>query len=217
MILGFALVLTLLQVEVSFARPLNQADLNGLEQSIDKLQKFFHELRATKQREFASQQHQPNCPTTTDAQLQATPQAVHIQDKNSRLVLQYMPNSAYQVQLQNYNSANVYQQWYVIQSSFSEYYYIANSTDQYMKVIAANSSEKTPLFLQPMNSGYLDRAQLWIFLQPGNAVTTANPCFMIMNAYSGLVWNVRDYGKTPGTVVQVYPPNPGVNEQFCIF
>ena len=125
--------------------------------------------------------------------------------------------SAYQVQTQNYNSTNVYQQWYVIQSNFSQYYYIANSTDRYMKVIPSNGSSKTPLFLQPMHSGYLDRYQLWIFLQPGNAVTTANPCFMIMNAITGLVWNVRDYDKSPGTVVQVYPPNPGLNEQFCIF
>ena len=91
MILGFALVLTLLQVEVSFARPLNQADLNGLEQSVEKLQNFFHEVRATKQREFASQQHRPRCPITTNPQEQATPQAVHIQDKNSGKVLQYMP------------------------------------------------------------------------------------------------------------------------------
>ena len=216
MILGFTLVLTLLQVWVSFAQPLNQADLNGLEQSVDKLQNFFHEVRATKQREFASKQHQPGCPTTTNPQLQAMPQAVHIQDKNSGLVVQYTPNSAYKVQIQNYNSANVYQQWYVIQSNFSQYYYIATSTDQYMKVIASNGSSKTPLFLQSMNSG-LDRYQLWIFLQPGNAVTTANPCFMLMNAMTGLAWNVRDYDKSPGTVVQVYPPNPGLNEQFCIY
>ena len=59
MILGFALVLTLLRVGASFAEPLNQADLNGLEQSVDKLQNFFHEVCATNQHEFASQQHPP--------------------------------------------------------------------------------------------------------------------------------------------------------------
>ena len=60
-ILGFALVLTLLQVGVFFAQPqpLNQADLNDLEQSVDKLQNFFHKVRATNQRKFVSQEHLP--------------------------------------------------------------------------------------------------------------------------------------------------------------
>ena len=57
MILGFALVLTVLQVGVSFAMPLNinQANLNELEQSVDVLQNYFHEVHAT---EFTSQQQQ---------------------------------------------------------------------------------------------------------------------------------------------------------------
>ena len=209
-------MLTLLQVEVSFARPLNQADLNGLEQSVDKLQKFFHEARATKQREFASQQHQPRCPTTTNPQLQATPQAVYIKDKNSGLVLQYKPNSEYQVEIEIYNSANVYQQWYVIQSNFSEYYYIANSTDRFMKVIVSSGSSQTPLYLEPMHSG-LDLKQLWIFRQPANAVTTPNACFMISSAFNGLMMNVRDINTSPGTPLQVYIPTSHYNEQFCVF
>ena len=88
MILGFALVLTLLQIGVSFAVPLNQADLNDLEQSVDKLQNFFHKVCATNQREFASQQHPPRRPIT-NPRLQATPKSMYIQDRNSGLVLQY--------------------------------------------------------------------------------------------------------------------------------
>ena len=46
MIIGFALVLTLLQVRASFAVPLTQlqADLNNLERSVDELQNYFHEV-----------------------------------------------------------------------------------------------------------------------------------------------------------------------------
>ena len=259
MILGFALVLTLLQVGVSFAQPLNQADLNGLEQSVDKLQNFFHKVRATKQREFASQQHlprdrpalslarlqadlnnleqsvdelvratnqheftsqqhRPRCPTTTVTvpQLEATPQAVYIKDRHSGLVLQYKPTHDYEVVIENYNSANVYQQWYVIQSNFSEYYYIANSTDWYMKVIAAGDNSGTPLYLEPMHSG-LDRKQLWIFRQPADAVTTPNAYFMVINAKTGLAMNVMGADTAPGTYVQVYTPDSGHNEQFYFF
>ena len=76
MILGFALVLTLLQVGVSFAEPLNQAidqaDWNDLEQSIDKLQNFFHKVHATNQHEFASQHlPRPHRPALSLTQLQA--------------------------------------------------------------------------------------------------------------------------------------------------
>ena len=86
------------------------------------------EVHATNEREFASQQHQPRCrhPDTTDTQLGNTPLPVHIQDYNSGLFLQYTPNSDYQVVIEKYNSANIYQQWYVIQSNYFPDYYICN-------------------------------------------------------------------------------------------
>ena len=61
MFLGFALVLALLQVGVSFAVPLNRGDLtNALESlSTDELQTLLHEVHVH-QLEFASQQHQSN-------------------------------------------------------------------------------------------------------------------------------------------------------------
>ena len=206
--------LLILQVGASFAEPLNQlqADLNNLEQSVDEL------VRATNQHEFASQQHRPRCPTTTVTipQLEATPQAVYIKDRNSGLVLQYKPNHDYEVVIENYNSTNVYQQWYAIQSNFSEYYYIANSTDRYMKVIAAGDNSGTPLYLEPIQSG-LHRKQLWVFRQPANAVTTPNAHFMLMNAKTGLAMNVKGADTAPGTYVQVYTPDSGHNEQFYFF
>ena len=159
MILGFALVVTLLQVGVSFALPLNQADLNDLEQSVDKLQNYFHKVHATNlnQHEIASQvQYRPSRhPATTNPQLQATTQYMYIRDRNSELVLEYKPFSGYEVQIENYDAANIYQQWYVIPcDAFPEYYYIANSTatDPSMRVIAADDFA-TPLYLEPMYSG----------------------------------------------------------------
>ena len=92
-------MLTLLQVGVSFAEPLNQADLNGLEQSVDKPQNSFHEIRATNQCEFASQQHPPR----PSARLQATPISLHIYDRNSFLVLQYKPDNEYELVIEEYD------------------------------------------------------------------------------------------------------------------
>ena len=156
--LGFALVLTLLRVGVSFAQPqpLNQADLNDLEQSVDKLQNFFHKVHATNQRKFVSQEHLsgPRHPPATNPRLRATFQAVYIKDRNSGLVLQCQPNNDYQVILEHYNSTNIYQQWYVIESSFPKYYHIANSTvdDPFMKVIAAGDAIEDPLYRERMSS-----------------------------------------------------------------
>ena len=201
MILGFALVLTLLQVGVSFAVPLNQADLNDLEQSVDKLQNFFHEVHATNQREFASQQH-PHRSPATNARLQATSKFMYIQDRNSGLVLQYKPHSQYEVVIEHYDPANTYQQWYAIESGFPEYFYITNSTDeQSMRVVAGGHTLEDPLFLAPMSSD-LDFSQLWIFRQP-DAISN-NPRFVIMSAYTGLVWNVHAANKFPGNYVQVW-------------
>ena len=86
-----------------------------------------------------------------------------------------------------------------------------------MKVIVSSGSSGTPLYLETMNSGYVDRYQLWIFRQPANAVNTPNACFMISSAFNGLMMNVRDVKTSPGTPVQVYTPTSGSNEQFCIY
>ena len=127
---------------------------------------------------------------------------MYIQDRNSGLVLQYKPNSAYEVVIENYNSANIYQQWYVIQcDSFPEYYYIANSTatDPFTKVIAASDNSATPLFLEPMYSG-LPLNQLWMFRPPINS-NPSNPYYNVMNAKTGLAWNVKGASTDPGTYV----------------
>ena len=118
MLLGFALVLTLLQVGVSFAAvPFSQyqADLmNNLEQiSMDKLQKCLHEAAHINQHEIAPQQYQsrPRHPAYrgTPADLQAI-QAMFIRNRNSGFVLQYTPHNEYQVVTEHYNSSNTYQQ-----------------------------------------------------------------------------------------------------------
>ena len=56
--------------------------------------------------------------------------------------------------IENYNSASTYQQWYVLESSFPEYYYIVNSTatDPFMKVVAGGNYAIDPLHLEPMSS-----------------------------------------------------------------
>jgi hypothetical protein len=220
MILGIALVLTLLQVGVSFAMPLNQADVtslnNPVEQSVHILQNFLHEVRAKNQREFAYQQHQPRRPPTTTPQVGATSAAMYIQDRHSGLVFEYKPNSVYQVEIEPHSSSNTNQHFYVIESSFPEYYYIANSTvSPFMRVIAAGGNQ-TPLFLQPMASG-LDRSQLWIFRQPGDSITSTNPRFMVTNAQTGLAMNVKGESSQPGTRVQVYTPGSGHNMQFYFY
>ena len=220
MILGFALVLTLLQIGVSFAQPLNQANLNDLEQSVDNLQNYFQKVRATNfnQHEIASQvQYRPSGhPATTNPQLQATSQYVYIRDRNSGLVLEYKPFSDYEVKIEDYDSANIYQQWNVIPcDGFPEYYYIANSADP-SKVIAADE-KRTPLYLEPMHSGLPRQLnQLWMFRPPDRS-NPSNPFFNVMNVNTGLVMNVQGALTDPGTRVQVFSRNPGNNEQFYFF
>ena len=60
------------------------------------------------------------------------------------MVLEYKPCNDYEVVIENYDYANKYQQWYVIQND--GYYYIANSADT-DKVIAADD-KATPLYLE---------------------------------------------------------------------
>ena len=148
-------------------------------------------------------------------QVGATSQYVHITDRNSGLVLEYKPLSAYEVETELYDSANIYQQWYVIPcDGFPEYYYIANSTvtDSLKKVIAAEDNSATPLYMEPMFSG-LPLNQLWMFRPPIDS-TLSNPFFNVMNAKTGLVMNVFSASTEPGTRVQVWGQNPGFNEQF---
>ena len=80
-------------------------------------------------------------------------------------------------------STNIYQQWYVIKSSFPAYYYIAKSpvNNPFMKVIAAGDDIEDPLYLERMHIQYFIPA-LSIFYQPDT--TPNNPHFVIMNACS---------------------------------
>ena len=141
------LTLYILQVGASFAVP-HAADLNELERSVDVLQNYFHKVRPTNQREFASQQHRPEhrqChPPTTNPpdQLGSTPQFVYIKDRNSDMYLQYKPDNDYQVVIEKYNSTNLYQWWYIIlccSDGFPQYYY-NTATDWWKRVIAADGS-----------------------------------------------------------------------------
>ena len=278
MILGFSLVLTLLQVGVSFAMPLNPADMNELERSVDVLQNYFHEMHAINEREFASQQQHPmrrrpdianapevhatnerefsasqqqqprrrpdiinapevhvhatnerefasqpqlprhGHPDTANAQLEYTPLPVYIQDTNSRLFLQYTPNSVYDVVIEDYSSTNIYQQWYVIQNDhFPEYYAIANSTatDPSTKVIAAEFSASTPLYLEPLYTGPGTKLnQLWTFRQGDLTGTGNGRYYIIANANSGKVMDVYGSYTAPGTRVQVYYRKNTPNQLF---
>ena len=120
------------------------------------------------------------------------------------LVLQYKPYNDYQVVLEYYNSTNTNQQWYAFESSFPEYYYIANSTinDPFMKVVAAGNSGLNPLYLEPMSSG-LNLSQLWIFRQPAIGTDSNNPAyFVVMSAKTGLVWIEKN--GLQGGYIQVY-------------
>ena len=218
MILGFVLVLTLLQVGVYFAVPLNRADMtsmNELEQSVNKLQNFFHTVRATNQLEFASQQHLPWHPaslTHPRMQVVSDSKAVYMTDRNSGLVYEYKPLSPYKVEIEEYDCTNTYQQWYVIESDFPEYYFIANSTvnDPFMKVITAGNCSKEPLYVESITPDIINN-QLWIFRQPDS--TTNNPYFIIMSAQTGLDMNVHNANTTAGTRVQIFDRQNHLNEQ----
>ena len=218
MILGLILVLTLLQVGVYFAVPLNRADvtsLNELEQSVHKLQNYFHTVRATNQLEFASQQNLPWHPASlTHPRMQTVSdsKAVYMTDRNSGLVYQYKPLNPYEVVIEEYDCTNTYQQWYVIESAFPEYYYIANSTlnDQFIHVITAGNCSEQPLYVERLTPDIIYN-QLWIFRQPDS--TTNNPYFIVMSAETGLDMNVHNANKTAGTRVQIYDRQNHLNEQ----
>ena len=138
---------------------------------------------------------------------------MHIQDSNSGLYLQYTPNNDYQVVIESYNSANIYQRWYVIQSNyFPEYYVIATatSTDPSTKVITANNNSTSPLYLEVMSTG-INLSQLWTFRQP-DLTSTKN--YIIANANAGLVMNVHNGYTTPGTEVRVYLRKNTPYQQF---
>ena len=217
LVLGFALVLTLLQVGVYFAVPLNRANvtsLNNLEQSVIKLQNFFRMERATNQLEFAAQQHLPWHPASlTHPRMQAVTdsdcKAVTMTDRNSGLVYQYKPLGLYPVEIEEYNSTNTDQQWYVIESAFPEYYFIGVD-DQLTEVITAGDAAKQPLTVRSINEDFILN-QLWIFRQPDS--TTDNPNFIVMSAKTGLDMNVHNANTTPGTYVQIFVRQNNYNEQ----
>jgi hypothetical protein len=138
---------------------------------------------------------------------------MYIQQYGSGLVLQYKPNSEYQVEIEPHSSSNTNQQFYVIESGFPEYYYISNSTvSPFMRVMAAGANTGTPVFLTPMVSG-LDRSQLWFLRQPDDATTMANPSLLISNVATGLVMSVGSI--TQGSFVRVN--NPQVAQQQYYF
>ena len=208
MLLGFALVLALLQVGMSFAGvPFNQyrADImNGLEQN------YFREVRINQD---APQQHRPR-PMNPEA----TPQPVYIKDRNSGKVLQYKPNNDYQVVIEPYSSSNTNQQWYTLDSGVAGYFYIANGTQTgsssfWTRYITASNDIQTPIYLEPLSAG-LNLNQLWILRDPDAGT---NQYFIIMNAKTGYVMNVRDKSTASGTPIQVYSRTNNYNEQFTFF
>lgn len=91
-----------------------------------------------------------------------SPQAVYIKDRNSGLVLEYKPNSTYEVEIETQTSAST-QQWLVLDSGFARYFYIQSKYNEY--VISAGDESKDPLYLAPKKDG-LDRNQLWILREP---------------------------------------------------
>ena len=84
-----------------------------------------------------------------------------------------------------------------------------------MRVITGGYYLEDPLFLEPMSNDF-DFRQLWLFRQPDN--NSNNPCFVIMSAYTGLVWHVHGGQKTAGTYMEVYDNVYGDHsEQFYFF
>lgn len=135
-------------------------------------------------------------------------QAVYIKDKNSGLVLDYKPDTTYEVVIENKTSSTT-QKWLLADSGVAGYLYIQNMYDN--NVITAGDVAADHLIVRPKKEG-LDLGQLWILRAPNNET---NPHFVLMSAKTGLVMDVAGFGIAPGTKVIVYSRNNTDNQQFA--
>ena len=139
----------------------------------------------------------------------ADPTPVYFDDRNSGLVLEYKPNSTYEVVIEKQSSKDQ-QKWRVLNSGFVGYYYIQSVHNDY--VITAGTSAENPLYCAPKKSG-LDRTQLWTFREPDSGT---NSRFIVMSAQTGLVMDVWKKDDKPGTRVQVFSRSNGNHQQWSI-
>lgn len=137
------------------------------------------------------------------------PRKVYIQDRNSGKVLQYKPDSAYQVEIESEVGGLSAQLWTLTDSGVAGYIYITSIQDN--NVMSAGSSSGDPLYCTPKKDNF-DLSQLWI-LRPPNT-SDDNRYFVIMNAATGLVMDVKGKDKSADTFVQVHSRNNGSNQQF---
>lgn len=136
----------------------------------------------------------------------ASAQAVYIKDRNSGLVFQYKPDTNAEVVIEKQVTGNASQLWLVIDSGVAGYIYIQSKLDGN---VITGGQFGDPLIVTPQSSG-LDKSQLWIL----QGMSGTNPNFVIMNANSGYVIDVKGLGKDPGTRVQSYERNNQSNQQF---
>ena len=138
------------------------------------------------------------------------PQAVYIQDRNSGLVLEYQPDTTYEVVIEKKKSSKC-QLWFLADSGVAGYVYIQSMYDN--NVITAGDAKQDPLIVSPKRKD-LDRNQLWILREPSSGT---NPHFVLMSAKTGLVMDVKGANKAAGTRVQIYTRSNNDNQQFAFY
>ena len=140
-----------------------------------------------------------------------TPQAVYIKDRNSGMVLEYKPDTAYEVVIEPQSSGKKSQQWFVTDSGVAGYIYIQSMLDN--KVISAGEKAQDPLYLATKNKG-VDTSQLWILRAPNDGT---NAYSVIMSVKTGYVMDVPGASKSEGTRVNASSRNNGHNQQFSFY
>ena len=141
---------------------------------------------------------------TTDAK------PVYIQDKNSGLVMEYQLDTPYQVVIQNKQSGNLYQQFYITGSGVAGYVYVESVAQPNTVVSAGNVGEK-PLYMSPKDAS-LNLNELWILREP-NSGTERH--FVLMSAATGLVMDVVGFSHKAGTNIQTYDRKNTDNQQWA--
>ena len=139
------------------------------------------------------------------------PLRVYIKDSNSGLVLQYSPQGTgpYEVTIENPQTGNFAQHWFLLDTGVPGYIYIQNTTDP-ARVLAAGDEAGQPLRVSMLPST-LAPSHSWILREPDNG---PNPNFVIMSVSTGMVIDVAGASKDPGTRVQINPRSNGEGQQF---
>ena len=133
---------------------------------------------------------------------------VYIKASNTQLVMEYR-EGPHEVVMDNKKSGNcTYQQWLVTYSGIRGYVYIENVDAN--SVLTAGDNQRDPVYLKEKESGS-DKHQLWILSAPDMGT---NPNFVLMNAKSGMVMDVRGASTSPNAVVQIYERHNHENQQF---